>query len=152
MEEPGRLQSMGLLRVGHDWATSLQFSIRTNLHGNKTYLGGIPSVLLRKKPIWITKTFWGLPRHRLCIIRTTWHVLKAFSSSQSFWEIGIGRSGAHKAEELAQAHSTGHQTDPEFKPRNLASTLLFQNTLRKEYWKVFLSNMRANESIVLFHV
>ena len=23
MEEPGRLQSMGLLRVGHDWATSL---------------------------------------------------------------------------------------------------------------------------------
>ena len=25
MEEPGRLQSMGLLRVGHDWATSLSF-------------------------------------------------------------------------------------------------------------------------------
>ena len=24
-EEPGRLQSMGLLRVGHDWATSLSF-------------------------------------------------------------------------------------------------------------------------------
>ena len=23
MEEPGRLQSMGLLRVGHDWATSI---------------------------------------------------------------------------------------------------------------------------------
>ena len=23
MEEPGRLQSMGSLRVGHDWATSL---------------------------------------------------------------------------------------------------------------------------------
>ena len=25
-EEPGRLQSMGSLRVGHDWATSLSFS------------------------------------------------------------------------------------------------------------------------------
>ena len=25
MEEPGRLQSMGLQRVGHDWATSLSF-------------------------------------------------------------------------------------------------------------------------------
>ena len=25
MEEPGRLQSMGSLRVGHDWATSLSF-------------------------------------------------------------------------------------------------------------------------------
>ena len=27
MEEPGRLQSMGSLRVGHDWATSLSFFI-----------------------------------------------------------------------------------------------------------------------------
>ena len=27
MEEPGRLQSMGSLRVGHDWATSLSFSL-----------------------------------------------------------------------------------------------------------------------------
>ena len=27
MEEPGRLQSMGLLRVGHDWATSLSLFI-----------------------------------------------------------------------------------------------------------------------------
>ena len=26
MEEPGRLQSMGLLRVGHDWVTSLSLS------------------------------------------------------------------------------------------------------------------------------
>ena len=25
MEEPGRLQSMGLQRVGHDWAISLSF-------------------------------------------------------------------------------------------------------------------------------
>ena len=25
MEEPGRLQSMGLQRVGHDWVTSLHF-------------------------------------------------------------------------------------------------------------------------------
>ena len=25
MEEPGRLQSMGSQRVGHDWATSLSF-------------------------------------------------------------------------------------------------------------------------------
>ena len=27
MEEPGRLQSMGLLRIGHDWATSLSVFI-----------------------------------------------------------------------------------------------------------------------------
>ena len=31
-EEPGRLQSVGSLRVGHDWATSLSLSFR-NFHG-----------------------------------------------------------------------------------------------------------------------
>ena len=33
MEEPGRLQSMGSLRVGHDWVTSL--SLFTFLHGRR---------------------------------------------------------------------------------------------------------------------
>ena len=32
MEEPGRLQSMGSLRVGHDWATSLSLSLSTFMH------------------------------------------------------------------------------------------------------------------------
>ena len=32
-EEPGRLQSMGSLRVGHDWATSLSLSLtQTHVH------------------------------------------------------------------------------------------------------------------------
>ena len=35
MEEPGRLQSTGLLRVGHDWATSL--SLFTFLHWRRTW-------------------------------------------------------------------------------------------------------------------
>ena len=30
MEEPGRLQSMGLQRVGHNWATSLQLSLHVS--------------------------------------------------------------------------------------------------------------------------
>ena len=34
MEEPGRLQSMGLLRVGHDWATSHYFSLLCIGEGN----------------------------------------------------------------------------------------------------------------------
>ena len=34
MVEPGRLQSMGLLRVGHDWATSLSLSCIGEGHGN----------------------------------------------------------------------------------------------------------------------
>jgi len=35
MEEPGRLQSMGLLRVGHDWETSL--SLFTFLHWRRKW-------------------------------------------------------------------------------------------------------------------
>ena len=35
MEEPGRLQSMGLLRVGHDWATSL--SLLTFIHWRRKW-------------------------------------------------------------------------------------------------------------------
>ena len=35
MEEPGGLQSMGLLRVGHDWATSL--SLFTFMHWRRTW-------------------------------------------------------------------------------------------------------------------
>ena len=34
-EEPGRLQSMGLLRVGHDWATS--FSLFTFMHWRRKW-------------------------------------------------------------------------------------------------------------------
>ena len=34
-EEPGRLQSMGLLRVGHDWVTSL--SLFTFMHWRRTW-------------------------------------------------------------------------------------------------------------------
>ena len=34
MEEPGGLQSMGLLRVGHDWATSLSLSCIGEGNGN----------------------------------------------------------------------------------------------------------------------
>ena len=35
MEEPGRLQSMGLLEVGHDWATSL--SLFTFMHWRRKW-------------------------------------------------------------------------------------------------------------------
>ena len=35
MEEPGRLQSMGLLRIGHDWATSL--SLFTFMHWRRKW-------------------------------------------------------------------------------------------------------------------
>ena len=37
-EEPGRLQSKGLRRVGHDWATSLSFSLSWIGEGNSNPL------------------------------------------------------------------------------------------------------------------
>ena len=47
MEEPGRLQSMGSLRIGHDWATSL--SLFTFMHWRRKWQpmgepGGLPSM------------------------------------------------------------------------------------------------------------
>ena len=45
MEEPGRLQSMGSQRVGHDWATSLSLSKcpwqLTSEHNNKAFQKGL---------------------------------------------------------------------------------------------------------------
>ena len=37
MEEPGRLQSMGSLRVRHDWATSLSLSLSTFMHWRRKW-------------------------------------------------------------------------------------------------------------------
>ena len=36
-EEPGRLQSMGSRRVGHDWATSLSLSLFTFMHWRRKW-------------------------------------------------------------------------------------------------------------------
>ena len=36
-EEPDRLQSMGSLRVGHDWATSLSLSLFTFMHWRRKW-------------------------------------------------------------------------------------------------------------------
>ena len=36
-EEPGRLQSMGSQRVGHDWATSLSFTFNSYVTGHTQY-------------------------------------------------------------------------------------------------------------------
>ena len=72
MEEPGRLQSMGLQMVGHDWATSLSLSsfsfhiivyvqnlkeLRSNYNKVKDMIliyksQSFPSILAIKKWIW----------------------------------------------------------------------------------------------------
>ena len=54
MEEPGRLQSMGLQRVGHDWATSLT---QNNYNGNIKY-------------------YWSQIITNLIIIFKVWNILR----------------------------------------------------------------------------
>ena len=48
MEEPGRLQSMGSLRVGHDWLTSL--SLFTFMHWKRKW---------QPTPVFLPRESWG---------------------------------------------------------------------------------------------
>ena len=51
MEEPGRLQSMGSLRVGHDWATSLSlFTFTFHSHALEEEMATHSSVLAWRIP------------------------------------------------------------------------------------------------------
>ena len=64
-EEPGRLQSMGLQRVRHDWATITQ---RTESHPCKCLLASLSSVHTTQwvfqtikiwlLTFWLTRTYW----------------------------------------------------------------------------------------------
>ena len=69
-EKPGRLQSMGLQRVGHDWATSLHFKLVVTWMSSPEVNYAIPSTILWHH--WVcsssllTQTAWSLCRsHRL---------------------------------------------------------------------------------------
>ena len=56
MEEPGRLQSMGSLRVRHDWVTSL--SLFTFMHWRRK-LQPTPVFLLGEPQGWVGCRLWG---------------------------------------------------------------------------------------------
>ena len=75
MEEPGRLQSMGSLRVRHDWATSL--SLFTFMHWRRKW---------QPTPVFLPgeSQGWGnLLSCRLCGVAQSWTRLKRLSSSSS---------------------------------------------------------------------
>ena len=73
MEEPGRLQSMGSLRVRHDWATSL--SLSTFMHALEKEMATHSSVLAWRIP-WTEKPGWlqSMGSHR---VRHDWSDLAA---------------------------------------------------------------------------
>ena len=49
-EEPGGLQSMGFWRVGHNWASSLQFSLSTFMHWRRKW---------QPTPVFLPGESWG---------------------------------------------------------------------------------------------
>ena len=59
MEEPGRLQSMGSLRVGHNWATSL--SLFTFVHWRRKWQptpgSSVPGILQARTLEWVAISF-----------------------------------------------------------------------------------------------
>ena len=81
MEEPGRLQSMGLLRVRHDWATSLSLSLFTFMHWRRKWQP-TPVFLPGESQGWVSLVgcrLWG---------HTESDTLKWLSSSSSSLDNG----------------------------------------------------------------
>ena len=72
MEEPGRLQSMGSLRVGHDWATSLSRSCIGEGNGNPLQCSCLENT--RDREAW-----WAVVYR----VAQSWTRLKRLSSSSS---------------------------------------------------------------------
>ena len=78
MEEPGRLQSLRLWRVGHNWATSL--SLFTFMHWRRKW---------QPTPVFLPGESWGQRRLVGCRLwghtRTWLKWLSSSSSSSSIW-------------------------------------------------------------------
>ena len=74
MEEPGRLQSMGLQRVGHDWATSL--SLFTGMHWRRKW---------QPTPVFLPQESqgWGAWWAAVYGVTQSWTWLKRLSSSST---------------------------------------------------------------------
>ena len=77
MEEPGRLQSMGWLRVRHDWATSL--SLLTFMHWRRKWQP-TPVFLPGESQGWDRRVAWWATVYGVAQSRTQ---LKRLSSSSS---------------------------------------------------------------------
>ena len=68
-EELGRLQSTGLQRVGHDWATSLHFTSRRRSVSNVQFASSFWTSVNTHWRLWAWRSrAWETPSHRhLCL-------------------------------------------------------------------------------------
>ena len=87
MEEPGRLQSMGSLRVGHDWATSLSLFISVLGEGNGNPLQCSCLGNPRVGGAWWAAVY-GVAQSR------TWLKWLSSSSSRMIWSLFQHRTSA----------------------------------------------------------
>ena len=84
-EEPGRLQSMGSQRVGHDWATSLHFtSLWKNLTTWYLLLSGLRLVSFQKYPGYLKMNLcsiwgWCINPNLLLELWKVWKVWKVWN-------------------------------------------------------------------------
>ena len=83
-KEPGRLQSMGSLRVGHDWATSLSF-FTFHFHALEKEMATHSSVLAWRIPG--TGESGGLPSMGLHRVGHDWSDLAVSSSYTVLWHL-----------------------------------------------------------------
>ena len=81
-EEPGRLQSMGSLRVGHDWATSL--SLFTFMHWRRKWQPTpvfLPGESQRQKSLVGCRLWMGSPSMESHRVGQDWNDLAAAAAS-----------------------------------------------------------------------
>ena len=84
-EEPGRLQSMGSWRVGHDWATSLSLSLRRILQIN-----------LKSKETWDIDVFWMKEHQHVNVTHMVIHA-KLYQHEITFGKVPLWRRIVFKA-------------------------------------------------------
>ena len=104
-EEPGRLQSMGSLRVGHDWMTSLSLSFIGEGNGNPLQCSCLEN--LRDRGAWWA-AIYGVSQSQTRLKR-----LSSSSSSKVTKGFPDGSNGKEPAMQETQVQSLGQDVPME---------------------------------------
>ena len=134
MEEPGRLQSMGSLKVGHDWTTSL--SLFTFMHWRRKWQP-TPVFLLGESQGWrsLVGSVYGVAQ--------SWTRLKQLSSSSS-----SSSSQIHNGQCRERG---GQSTEKVFWFSNFYCHAIKKNTFISHYMLVLLWNHRFFKYLIWFN-
>ena len=70
--EPGRLQSMGLKRVGHDWATSQEFKVKRFCFWTLAMITNVSGWLLKSSKLISLKNLYYIFCNSVCFVCFNW--------------------------------------------------------------------------------